>query len=56
MQEIPDILLKWSEINWETGKRVIKDNAPNDVKMQAVEYERKYYSSTARRTFENIEL
>lgn len=56
MQEIPDILLEWSEIDWSTGERVLKNNAPKAVKEQAHNFEVEFYNKTARRMFTNINI
>lgn len=56
MQEMPDILLRWSNIDWETGGRVLNTDTPDDVKEIAFEFEREFFKKTGRRVFTNIDI
>lgn len=53
---MPANIEKWTEIRKGTGRRFLKDNAPEDIRKQAVEWERKFFESTARRRLVNVDL
>lgn len=56
MMSMPANIEKWTEIRKGTGRRFLKDNAPEDIRKQAVEWERKFFESTARRRLVNVDL
>ena len=56
MREIPDYFWEWTEIEWETGARVLKPGAPEDVHAKLLEYERQGFSLTYRRCIINFDL
>lgn len=56
MQEMPDILFRWSKIDWATGGRVLNVDTPADVKKIAVKFEKEFFKKTGRRVFTNIDI
>ena len=56
MQELPNILLEWSAIDWTTGQRKLKREAPEDVKKLAIEHEKDFYNKTGRRCIANVNI
>lgn len=56
MMKTPDEILRWTELDFATGKRILKDNVPLDVKKKAIEFERNFYHMTARRRIINIDI
>ncbi len=56
MQEIPKRLLEWSELIPPIGERVLKESAPEEIKKEAVDFERAFYKKTSRRMFTNIDI
>lgn len=56
MQDIPKILLDWSELVPPIGERVLKDDAPEDIKAAALSFEKEFYKKTSRRMFTNINI
>lgn len=56
MQDLPKKIKDWSEIDWSTGNRNLKNNAPDDVVKLAVEYEKEFYKKTSRRMIDNVNI
>ena len=56
MMPMPHDIEKWSEIRKGTGRRFLKDNAPEAIRKKAVEWERKFFEATARRRLVNVDL
>lgn len=56
MREIPDYFWLWTEIEWETGARVLKPGVPDDVLQKLLEDERQQFELTARRCIINLDL
>lgn len=56
MTTMPKEIEKWTEIRKGTGRRFLKDDVPEDIRIKATEWERKFYETTARRRLVNIDL
>lgn len=56
MQEMPKRIMQWTEIDRKTGTRLLKSDAPEDVRKEAVKWEEEFYKKTARRRITNIEI
>lgn len=56
MQEMPKDIFEWTEIDWSTGKRKLKANAPDDIKNKALQFENEFYNKTGRRRIDNIDI
>ncbi len=55
MQETPKEILKYTETN-NMGKRILREDAPPDIKEKAIEWERDFYSKTSRRRIVNLDI
>ena len=55
MQVTPDDILKYTEINI-MGKRIFKEDAPEDIKEKAIAWEKEFFSKTSRRRIENLDI
>ena len=49
-------LKKWTYIDFSTGKLILKDDAPDDIKKKAYISEKEYFKTTQRRRISNIDL
>lgn len=56
MQETPRDILEWTEIDRTTGNRILKEDAPEEVRQKAIEFEKEFFRKTARRRITNIEI
>lgn len=56
MQEMPIEIAEWTELKFPEGKRVLKDDAPENIRRAAIEWERDFNCKTARRRIVNIEI
>ncbi|MBR1592962.1 MAG: hypothetical protein IJ666_08120 [Ruminococcus sp.] len=56
MREIPDYFWEWTEIDFKTGKRLVKSNVPHDVLQKLIEDEKKEFELTARRCIINVNI
>jgi len=56
MRDVPDYFWKWTDIDWETGNRIVKSDAPADIVAKLTEYERSEYELTGRRCITNLEI
>lgn len=56
MQEMPIEIAEWTEIRKGTGRRFLKDNAPENIRRAAIEWERDFNRKTARRRIVNVEI
>lgn len=56
MQETPRDVLQWTVIERPTGKRLLREDAPEDIRRKAVEFEREFFQKTARRRIVNINI
>ncbi|MBE6862450.1 MAG: hypothetical protein E7497_06095 [Ruminococcus sp.] len=56
MQEMPIKIAKWTEIRFPEGKRFLKDDAPDDVRKEAIEWEKDFYKKTSRRRIINLNI
>ncbi len=56
MQEIPKNIMQWTEIDRKTGMRLLKSDAPDNVRIEAIKWEKNFFQKTARRRITNIEI
>ena len=56
MQEMPLEIAKWTELKFPEGRRFLKDDAPEDIRRAAIEWERDFNRKTARRRIVNIDI
>lgn len=56
MQETPKDILEWTEIDRSTGKRILKNDAPEEIRRKAIAFEKEFFKKTARRRIINIEI
>lgn len=56
MQETPDEIFEWTELIFPEGKRILKENAPEEIRKKAVKFEKNFYEKTARRRIINIDI
>ena len=56
MREIPDYYWEWTEIDWNTGKRLMKPDTPKDIRQKLIEDEKMEFELTARRCIINIDI
>lgn len=56
MQKMPIEIAEWTEIRKGTGRRFLKDDAPEDIRRAAIEWERDFNRKTARRRIVNIDI
>ena len=56
MQETPNEILEWTEMDWTTGKRNLKADAPEEIKVEALAYEKEFFRKTGRRRIDNIDI
>lgn len=56
MREVPDYFWEWTEIDFKTGKRLVKPNVPPDILQKLIEDEREEFKLTARRCIVNINI
>ena len=42
MQEMPLEIAKWTELKFPEGRRFLKDDAPEDIRRAAIEWERDF--------------
>lgn len=56
MQEMPLEIAKWTELKFPEGRRYLKDDAPEDIRRAAIEWERDFNRKTARRRIVNIDI
>lgn len=56
MQEVPDYFWEWTEMDWNTGKRLMKSDTPEDIRQKLIEEEKRFFKSTARRCIINIDI
>ena len=56
MQELPDEILKYTELSEDCLGRVLVDNTPDVIRQKATEWEKRFYSLTSRRCILNLEI
>lgn len=56
MQEMPIKIAGWTELRFPEGRRFLKDDAPDDVRREALEWEREFNNKTGRRRIVNIDI
>ena len=56
MQEMPLKIAEWTELKFPEGRRYLKDNAPEEIKREAVAWEKNFHSKTGRRRIVNIDI
>lgn len=56
MQKMSGTIKKWTSIDTQTGNRVLNDDAPNDVKNEAIAFEKEFFIKTARQRIVNIDI
>lgn len=56
MQEMPDEIFEWTELIFPGGKRVLKENAPDEIRRKAIEFEKDFFKKTARRRITNLDI
>ena len=56
MQEVPDYFWEWTEMDWNTGKRLMKPDTPEDIRQKLIEDEKMEFELTARRCIINIDI
>lgn len=56
MQETPKDILQWTVTERPTGKRLLRDDAPEEIRQKAVEFEREFFKKTARRRIVNVNI
>lgn len=56
MRDIPDYFWEWTELDYNTGKRLVKPDAPPDILKKLVDDERDEFSNTWRRCIINVDL
>ncbi|MCM1507082.1 MAG: hypothetical protein NC177_08115 [Ruminococcus flavefaciens] len=54
MRELSDDFWEWTDIK--NGKRIIKDDAPEDVRRKLTEEEKEFFRKTARRCIINVDI
>lgn len=56
MQETPRDILQWTVIERPTGKRLLRADAPDEIREKAVKFEREFFQKTARRRIVNVDI
>ena len=56
MQTLPKKIKKYTVIDWTTGLRILVDDAPEDIRQKAIEWEKRFYSLTSRRCISNLQI
>ncbi|MCM1314987.1 MAG: hypothetical protein NC040_09545 [Muribaculaceae bacterium] len=56
MREIPDYLWEWTEIDFNTGNRLMKNDTPEDIRRKIIEDEKDFFRKTGRRCIDNIDI
>lgn len=56
MRNIPDYFWKWTEIDWNTGKRLVKSDTPPEILKKLIDDERSEYKLTGRRCIINVDI
>ena len=56
MQELPDRIYEWTDVDRKTGLCILVENAPKEILKEAIEWEKSFFKLTARRRISNIEI
>ena len=56
MREVPDYFWQWTEMDWNTGKRIVKPDTPPDILKKLIDDERSEFEITGRRCITNINI
>lgn len=56
MQETPKRIDKYLEFDLKHGGMILKEEAPLEIKKEAIAWEREFYSKTGRRRIVNLDI